>query len=295
MTIETQTLDETIDATISEAVEAEAQEVEATDAPVEEAQEAPKEEVAEEAVEEQAEATEEPEDVPFPKKAENAISRLKKDKSKLQAKLSEYDQKFADMEARLNAPQSEQDAPKAPVEDDYETYGEFMQAQQDYAIEQAQKAMAEKYGLKEQPKQEPLTPEQAQMQEWVNERSEHASEQFKAVMSDIPDMEGVINENIDILDSLEGTELERMALSLDNPMLAVYNLLKDGVDVNTLQQLPPAAAYSVIKEAHDKGYSKPNVVSKAPSPISSPSGSGAKVESDLASKSTSELLKWVNS
>jgi len=262
---------------------------------VDEAQtQAPAEVVAEEPIDTQPQATEEkeapepeeskedseskePEYVPFPKKAQNLISRKEKKIWKLQA--SE-----AALKAELQKykEQEEKAANVAPSEDAFENYGDFLEAKI-------------KYGLKqEQPKAQETAPEvNAEQQAWYNERMTHAAQKATETAKTIPDYTATINENVDFINSLPEGITETL-LEAENGGLALYALAKEG-SLYDLSEMSERAAAMAIAKAEVRGaqyLKKP--VTKAPAPIEGLKGVG-QTNKTLNSMSTNELMKWVNS
>ena len=176
--------------------------------------------------------------------------------------------------------------PEAPNEDDYDTYGDYLDAKTEYAIA---KALSQQQGNQQE---QQLTPEQAQQAKWVEERVEVVAEQAAELAEQAPDFMQVMQENADILDSFEGTELERVALSLDNTAAAIYNLAKAG-RLEAVAAMPVHLAAVELHNAQNTPVKAPvKKVSGAPKPIRAQSGSGTKTTNALGSKSTDELLEW---
>jgi len=223
-------------------------------------------------------------DEPFPKKAQNALSRRDK-------KINRQNAQLADMQKQLdalNANQSQtQEAPKAPVEDDYDTYGEFLQANTQYEIK---KALGE--AKADQPEQEqPLTPEQAKHQEWEEQRTVAAGEQADKLIDAIPDYEQTIQENMDLMDTCP-PEIEQIALGLDNAPLAIYNIAKAG-RLEAVMSMPPQLAAIELMNAQNQGYTAPKKVTSAPKPISASKGSGTAKKS-LEDMDGDEIVKHLD-
>lgn len=238
--------------------------------------EAPKEA---EPKEEADKVEDETDDVPFPKKAVNAISRrdkqlakMRADMAALQAEVSRYRQPQAQTQ---QAPQTDNSAPK---EDDFDDYGSFLEAKLLHKIKMEQ-------SVQQKTQQEQQF--QSQKQQWVQQREVEISQKVEAHKAEIPDFMQVIEMNADIMDSLP-EHIEQAFLEADDAGLAYYNLAKEG-KLEALLTMSPYRAAMEIAIAQTK---KPtlNRVSGAPNPIKASSGRGVSTK-DVSDMSGDELLK----
>lgn len=280
MSQDNSTMENEIDNIINEASQGAAEEV------VETPQEQVEDEIVEEAVEDTEADTEESpeaveEDVPFPKKAVNALSWRDKKISKQNAELHEIRQQLEQMQ---RAQETQANAPKPPVEDDFDSYGEFIQAHTEYLVKKAM-------GNTEQGKQEEkLTPEQAQERQWTEERETSVVNRALELAESNPDYKEVAEMHSGLLDDIS-PELEKVFLSLDDPNAAFYNLAKEG-KLEAVINKPIHLASAMLLEAERKGFATPKVVSKTPKPIAGSNGSGS-ANKELSQMSADELVNWV--
>jgi len=229
--------------------------------------------------EEAEKADDEADDVPFPKKAVNAISRrdkqlakMRADMAALQAEVSKYRQPQAQAQ---QTPQIDNNAPK---EDDFEDYGSFLEAKLLHKIKMEQ-AVQQKSQQDQQV--------QSQRQQWVQQREVEISQKVEAHKAEIPDFMQVIEMNADIMDSLP-EHIEQAFLEADDAGLAYYNLAKEG-KLESLLTMSPYRAAMEIAIAQTKKPSL-NRVSGAPNPINPVSGRGVSTK-DTSEMSGDELLK----
>lgn len=227
----------------------------------------------------EAKADDESEDVPFPKKAVNAISRrdkqlvkMRADMAALQAEVSKYRQPQAQPQ---QSPQSDNSAPK---EEDFDDYGSYLEAKLLHKIKMEQSV---------QQKSQQDQQVQSQKQQWVQQREQEIAQKVETHKAEIPDFMQVIETNADIMDNLP-EHVELAFLEADDAGLAYYNLAKEG-KLEALLTMSPYRAAMEIALAQQKKPSL-NRVSGAPSPIKPIAGRGSstKAEGDLSGE---ELLK----
>lgn len=200
------------------------------------------------------------EEVEFPKKAVNALNRLKKDKIKLRAQLRE-------LEAKLEEAQKPSEA-KPVNEADYESYADYINAQVEALVEQKTKQ-----SQGDMQKQLLL-----QQQEALKaERDKHIVEQAKEVSKTLHDLPQVWQQNAQLLDALP-QQVADIFYDLDNAPAAVYVLAKEGKLESLLYANPSVAAYEIIN-AQQRGLAllaKPQTrTTQAPQPISKARGTGS--------------------
>lgn len=225
---------------------------------------------------------EETDDVPFPKKAVNAISRRDKQLAKMRAEMASLQAEVSKYRQPQAQPLKNQnildDGP--PKEEDYldKEYGDFLEAKLLYKIKMEQ-AVQQKSQQDQQV--------QTQRQQWVQQREVEISQKVEAHKAEIPDFMQVIEMNADIMDSLP-EHIEQAFLEADDAGLAYYNLAKEG-KLESLLTMSPYRAAMEIAIAQTK---KPtlNRVSGAPNPIKPVSGRGTSTK-DSSDMSGEELLK----
>ena len=200
-------------------------------------------------------------EVEFPKKAVNALNRKNKQINKLRAQMRE-------LEAKLNEAPEVGDKPSEINPDDFESYGDYINAQVEALVEQ--KSMQSQTDMQKQhliQQQEALT---AQRDQHIIEQAQEAAQVF----SDLPQ---VWQENAQLLDALP-KEVSDIFYSIDNAPAAVYTLAKEGKLESLLYANPSVAAYEIVN-AQNRGLellSKPKTrVSQAPEPITKARGTGS--------------------
>lgn len=223
----------------------------------------------------------ESEDVVFPKKAVNALSRRDKTIAKLKAEQAADRAELQRFRESMNKPQESSE----PSEADYETYGEYLEAKVLHKIETKQNE-----GVKKQ-EQEQST---AKYQEWIQERQAVLAEKAQDAVSKIPDYRAVYAEYQDVFEDMP-EHINQAFLELDDAPLAFYALAKEG-KLESLQSMSPAKAIIELGKAEDRGIAMTKVrqTTKAPAPLSANKGNGM-VGKSLNNMSADELLKWAKS
>lgn len=222
----------------------------------------------------------EPEDVPFPKKAVNALSRRDKQIGKLQAQLAAERAETA--KYREQQPKSPTD--NSPKEESFDNYGEYLKAIARYEAKQE---------LSENSRQQETQQSAIREEAWVNERSEYATERAKKAIETIPEYKQLFMEHADVLQSLP-PHLERAFLEADAPEMAFYALAKEG-RLEALLDMSPARAAMEIGRAEVRGeaLSKARPVTRTPAPIQGVKGAAGSTKT-LDTMNSGELMKWFN-
>jgi len=217
------------------------------------------------------------EDVPFPKKAVNAISRRDKQIKKMRDEMAAYK---AELERFRQSQTSQPKVDDAPKEESFNNYGDFLEAK---ILHKLQKEAAGKNEA--QQKQQPEVSYEAQM--WVEERRESVQEKASEYMQSIPDYKDVFMEYGSIADELP-EHVQMAFLEADDAPLAFYNLAKEGRLESLATMSPYKAAMEIARAQKPVGAPK-QTISKAPAPISSAKGvSGGRSDDELSGR---ELLK----
>lgn len=220
----------------------------------------------------------EPEDVPFPKKAVNALSRRDKQIGKLQAQLA------ADRAELAKYREVQKPVDNSPKEEAFDNYGEYLKA---VARHEAKQELSQNA---EQQKKQTNT---AQEEAWHAERTEYTTNKAKQAMDTIPDYKQLFMENADILQSLP-PHIERAFYESDSPEMAFYALAKEGKLDALLDMSPQRAAIEIGKaEVRGETLSKAKQITKAPAPIEGLKGTGSSTKS-LDTMNSKELLDWLN-
>lgn len=241
------------------------------------------EEVTSEDAEVAKDAPKAEDEVVFPKKAVNAISRRDRQIGKLRAEQQQLQAELAQLRAQVKPQeQSNNQRPSDyPDEDKFDNYGDFLKAVARY---EARQELAE--GNKRQ-QQEYQT---IQEQQWIAKRETEIAEQATEVAASIPDFGQTISEYSDVIDSFP-PYLERLFIECENAPLAFYTLAKEG-KLEGLIHMSPYRAAMEIGRAMDRGLaiSQRKVITKAPTPIAPARGTGQSGRS-LTELSGEELLK----
>lgn len=199
--------------------------------------------------------------IEFPKKAVNALNRKNKQINKLRAQMRE-------LEAKLNEAPPEQNNQSEINPDDFDSYGDYINAQVEALVEQ--KTMQSQTDMQKQQ----LTQQQ---QALAAQRDQHIIEQAQEAAQVFSDLPQVWQENAQLLDALP-KEVADIFYSIDHAPAAVYTLAKEGKLESLLYANPSIAAYEIVN-AQNRGLemlSKPKTrVSQAPTPISKARGTGS--------------------
>lgn len=220
----------------------------------------------------------EPDDVPFPKKAVNALSRRDKQIGKLQAER-------AALRAEIAKFQEQQTKAPVPAAENFENYGEFLKAEARKEWEQEQAAKSQKT-------------EQEQASEfhtqWKTERESVAAEKAHEILTKAPDFQSLVAEYADVITNLP-PYLENAFLELDNAPAALHVLMKEG-RLESLLSMTPARAIMQLGMAEERGEAliKTKPITKTPAPLEGLKGTGNATKS-LSAMSNDQLLEWVNS
>lgn len=221
-----------------------------------------------------------PEDIPFPKKAVNALSRRDKQIGKLQAQLAAERSELA----KYREQQSKVPTNNSPSEDSYDNYGEYLKA---VARHEAKQELSQ---VHKQQEEQQIT---SQQETWVAERSDYAIEKAKSAIESISDYKQLFMENADILQSLP-PHIERAFFEAEEPALAFYALAKEG-KLDALMDMSPARAAIEIGKAEMRGetLSKARTITKAPAPIEALKTVGGSTKT-LDTMNQQQLMDWVN-
>lgn len=243
----------------------------------------PEEVVANNATENQeADAVEqgEKEEVVFPKKAVNAITRRDRQIGKLRAEAESLKAELA--KYQQPAPQTKADDGK-PKESDYETYADYLEALGDWKVDsKLSKTLAERETKEKQARVD------SELTAWRAEREANMATQAQELIKSNPEYHTVLAEHADIIESLPA-EIQDVFLDADNAPLAVFNLAKEG-KLEALASMSPIRAAMEISRASAQAVTKPQ--SKAPAPFSTPRGVAASGKDPLK-MTPDDLLKSI--
>jgi len=217
--------------------------------------------------------------VPFPKKAQNAITRRDRQIGKQRAQLAQLQ---AELD-RLNTTNKPKSKDTAPNENDYDTYGDFIQAKTLHAVKE-EMAANDKARL-----------EQQQSDAQLAQHTQHKTERLQAIgtkaqehAKNYPDFAQVVDGNAAFLDTL-APEIQQAFLNPQiDAALAFYNLAKTG-RLDDLGNMSRDEALIYLYQAQT--ITKPTT--KAPAPLRKPAaGTGSSSLGDLANDPNA-MRKWL--
>lgn len=219
--------------------------------------------------EQKTEAKEE-EYVPFPKKAQNAISARDRKIGRLQARLRELEAKER---SGAQAP-AQKTEDQGPQEKDFDTYGEYLEAKTLWKVEQ--RFAESKKADKEAATKQQFTEEQ---EHYINTRAQEVSKKSDEYSKTIQDFDEVQEQNLEVVASLP-QEIKMLMLEADDPALAFYNLAKTGTLID-LADMPLHKAAMVIAKAQSQTIARQTT--QAPKPLRGVTGAGASRSEDAMS------------
>jgi hypothetical protein len=231
-------------------------------------------------------------DDPWPNSARNKVSRLERKLAIERAERAETAKRLQALEAAQQK-QASQGENKAPAEDDFETYGDFLQAQILHKLKGEQGQGKEKSVDPEQIKQQAR--QEAQRDLYLKERIEVAGKKIEKAQADIPGFQQLEDQYQDVLDELPD-HAKVAFLETDSPELAFYALAKEG-KLEQLAHMEPTKAAMEIFRAQIRGETmiREAKVSKAPPPINGVKGASSVTGGISPDSSYEELRKWRNS
>lgn len=226
----------------------------------------------------------------WPKKAENALARQKRENAKLKQERHQTMQMLQQMQAEIQALKGGQNkkGDAAPREEDFESYSDYIEAR---ALYKAEQKFNEKLQEQTKGQQEVFKRQQAEMQRV--ERMNQVSVEAQKLAKQIPDLAEVIqNSGVDDLPM----PVQNLILSARNPSLAAYNLAKEGI-LEQLAYMPVHMAAAEIVRAQGimpKTQTQPNTTTQF-KPMRGVSGSNGGKSGINADSSWSEMAKWLES
>lgn len=211
---------------------------------------------------------------PWPKKAENALAKEKGKSARLKFERDQERQARADLEQRLAQYNSKQPNTQSkdgkPDEKAYDNYADYMKAELKWEMEQ-------KFAERDTKNQK--TVEQAREEAWVAERQDAAASKAKELVKDIPDLVDFVEEHEETYEAFS-PEIKRAFLESDNPLLAAYNLVKEG-KFEALASMSPARAAMEIGRAQAQAIAKPKTNAPKPMPAARGAVAGSKRLEDM--------------
>lgn len=233
--------------------------------------------------------------VVFPKKAVNAISRRDKKIGKQQAQIEQLKQRLQEIEKSATVKQT---ASPAPNENDYASYGEYLAALATHAArEERSAARSEEAEAQREETSKQLETATAELR---SARAEVITESGYQAQAAIPDFKEVID-SASVMENgrprlpLNETAQEAFLEAGEDAAYALYSLAKEGI-LEDLNEMSLARAAMTISRHVDKGraLSKAKTETGAPPPVTrgAGTGKGGKNPTDM---NGDELMAWINS
>jgi len=221
--------------------------------------------------------------VPFPKKARNAISYRDKKIAKLQSQLNEFKQ------AQEKQPEQQGAQDSAPKEEDFETYSDFLEAKILHKMKQGQAQEQQPQAQQQQPEQDP------QVLQMRQQKEQSMMQQAQQYAQKIPDYAQVVEQNAEVLDYMP-QEIQDAFYEADDAALAFYNLAKSG-DLYTLAEMTPYRAAMVIAQAQQQPNTPQQPQAPQHKPMKGVGGANSQASTGLNAikNDPDKLMKWLNS
>lgn len=276
--------DDIINQALEGTQEAPASENEIPNQPIKQPEE--KEEASKENQESEEDLDNQEEQIPFPKKAVNAISRRDRQIARMRA---EHKQELSQLKAEIEKFRSSTNTSQRPSPDNYETYDEYTDALIEWRIGEGQKT-------KQTAEQSPqLTQEQVQQQIHWQQRAAEMDKQDAELEQKLPDYKQFREINSDIFNNIK-PEIVQVIYELDNAPLALYALAREGKLEDVLNNSNPYRAAMEMHRAQEKGKQlliRQTTPTKTPAPIKGVGNSGSYSE-NLTKMSADEIIKHFN-
>lgn len=195
-------------------------------------------------------------------------------------------QRIRDLEAQIEKLNTPKESPKPPEMDGYENVLDYLNANQNYTLEQKMAEVQQKQQL------EAL---QQQKQAALAEQTKVFEQQAVELANEHADFKNVIASNISVIEAMPD-HINEMLIELDNGLMAAYALAKEG-RLASLYTMPPqiAAAHLVQAEIRGQQYLQQSTQQKPPpKPIGSLKGGKSSTQS-VPNLKGEKLLKWLDS
>lgn len=182
-------------------------------------------------------------------------------------------------------------APVKPVESDFQTWGEFLDAKDAYYEALADWKVEQKLSDRDSKKSQ--DDEATRIEQFRLERTQEATKTINDVAKQTGDYASLVEQHIDFLNNIP-PHIDNAFLMAENPGLALYALMKEG-SLEELEDMPPHKVLMEIGKAELRGerYLNQNKATNAPPPITPAKGT-ATTSKSLENKSVEELLKQFN-
>lgn len=213
------------------------------------------------------------EEIPFPKKAINALNRKDKKITKLQA---QYEAAMRELDAIKQKNQK-------PIADDFNSFDEYIDALIDHRA--ANKASNSEV------QQQQFTPQQIQEQVYYEQKAVALQTKASELSQKLPDFNQVRDANSDVLDALP-IDIVKAVYEADNAPLALYVLAKEN-KLEGLSDMSPTRAAMELARAEIRGQQfLQKKQTNAPAPVTGVKAKSNPNSRGLESMDADELLKW---
>lgn len=213
------------------------------------------------------------------------MKTIKKALNKKNRYIDNQRQRIRTLEAEMQKLQSQasQNKTTAPEMEKFESVMDYMDAKQNYTLEQK---------LAEQAQQQQMTALQQQQAVLREQQAQGIAETMNELLTSNPDVAKVISQHAPVIQNMP-PHIESLMLEIDNAPAATYALAKEG-RLQDLYFMPPhiAAAHLVQAEIRGEQYLQQTarvVKTQAPAPIGSLKGTG-KSSKSLGSMTPDEIV-----
>lgn len=221
----------------------------------------------------------------WPSKAKTALRHAKRQVSKFKERNESLERELSNLRARLEA----KPELKAPKEEDFTDYTDYVEAKAEHKVEQ------KLYNLQEEQTKSKISElEKLKEHEYITERATYAEERDNELRSSYSDFDKVTSGYEPIFDAMP-KELQKTFIDIDDGSAALYVLAREGKLERLLQMPSDIAKLEIVQAQYRLPAPNPQaIVSKAPTPLQAVKGN-ASTQKTLNQKSGKELLSWVNS
>lgn len=187
-----------------------------------------------------------------------------------------------------NQAKAENGAPVKPVESNFETWGQFLDAKDAYYEALADWKVEQK--LSERDTKQAESTKQEQVNAKTISRIQEVAAQEQEFAKANPEYTALYEQHADFMNNLPRPVAEAL-IEADNASLALFALMKEG-NLESLEDLPPLKISMEIGRAELRGerYLNQNKATNAPQPMT-PARGTASTGKSLENKSVEELLK----
>lgn len=222
------------------------------------------------------------------KKERNVVSRRDKQIAKertrnaeLMAELGKYQQQIKPQPVQSN----ERPDPNDPK---WKNYDEYVDARQDWKLEQAQKALREELNAKDT-----NSVREYRQNQWEAERDAALDAAGEAYAKEVPNFMALVEQNASTIKAFP-IAIKRTIKEMDaQDVVKAFHAMVENDTLEDLSDMSPVqAAAAIVKAASMQRKSTP--ITRAPAPMASARGTSAG-QKTLNRMSPQELVDWVNS